>query len=156
MDSTPSAVSAGPMLSLPSWLLTQTAIHAHRLVADGLAEINARGHHYRVLIALRDHGPASQAEIGRRTGIHLSDLVAALNELALGGFVNRTPDPDDGRRNIVVMTPAGRRRLGRLEKRLAEVQAELLFPLAAAERDQLTRLLGRVLAHHEEREVPPG
>ena len=33
----------------PSWLLTQAAQHAHRLVSDGLAAVDARGYHYRVL-----------------------------------------------------------------------------------------------------------
>ena len=47
--------------SLPSWLLTQTANHAHRLVADGFSSVRARGYHYRLLATLEEFGPASQA-----------------------------------------------------------------------------------------------
>jgi len=65
------------MEHLPSWLLTQTAAHAGRLVTERFAEIGARGYHYRLLAQLRT-GPASQADLGRRTGIHFSDVVAAL------------------------------------------------------------------------------
>ncbi|MFG2043314.1 MarR family winged helix-turn-helix transcriptional regulator [Dactylosporangium sp. NPDC048998] len=133
---------------LPSWLLTQTAQHAHRLVSEGLGAVGARGYHYRALTALDREGPASQADLGRRSGIHLSDLVATLNELADGGYVERTPDPSDRRRNVITITPAGRRHLRRLEKQLARVQDELLAPLSAPERAQLSALLRRVLEHH--------
>jgi DNA-binding MarR family transcriptional regulator len=138
------------LLSTPSWLMTQTALHAHRLVSDGLAAVEARGYHYRLLAALDEFGPASQAALGRRSGIHLSDMVAAINELADRELVARTPDPADRRRNIVTITPAGRRQLRRLDKQLAKIQDELLAPLSPTERDQLTRLLTRLLDHHTE------
>ena len=38
--------------------------------------------------------------------------------------------------------------LRRLEELLADVQDELLAPLSAAERQQLTRLLTQILEHH--------
>ncbi|MDQ0380554.1 MarR family winged helix-turn-helix transcriptional regulator [Amycolatopsis thermophila] len=134
--------------TLPSWLITQTAHHAHRLVSEGLAEAGARGYHYRLLAALEESGPASQATLGRRSAIHLSDLVATINELAERGLVSREPDPADRRRNVVTITAAGRRQLKRLDKEITRVQDDLLAPLTAAERDQLTALLGRVLRHH--------
>jgi DNA-binding MarR family transcriptional regulator len=139
------------LASLPSWLLTQTALHAHRLVSDGLAAIGARGYHYRLLATLEEFGPASQAALGRRSGIHFSDIVAAINELADRELVDRAPDPADRRRNIITITPAGRRQLRRLDKQVTRVQDELLAPLAPDERDQLTRLLARLLDHHVRR-----
>lgn len=136
---------------LPSWLLTQTAGHAHRLVGDGFSAVNARGYHYRLLATLEQSGPTSQAALGRHSGIHLSDMVAAVNELAEDGLVERTPDPADRRRNVISLTAAGRRQLRRLEKRLAQVQDELLAPLTPAERRRLTALLSKVLEHHHAR-----
>ncbi|MEU5943455.1 MarR family transcriptional regulator [Micromonospora sp. NPDC047548] len=146
----PPAQDAAPagLTSLPSWLITQTAMHAGRLVSDGLAAVDARGYHYRLLATLDEFGPASQATLGRRSGIHFSDIVAAINELADRELVNRAPDPADRRRNIITITPAGRRQLRRLEKQLAKVQDELLAPLSTDERDLLTHLLTRVLGHH--------
>jgi DNA-binding MarR family transcriptional regulator len=137
--------------SLPSWLLTQTANHAGRLVADGFSSVGARGYHYRLLATLEEFGPASQAALGRRSGIHLSDMVAAINDLADRKLVERAPDPSDGRRNIISLTAAGKRQLRRLEKRLAESQDELLAPLSPEERQRLTELLSRLLDHHNRR-----
>jgi DNA-binding MarR family transcriptional regulator len=134
--------------SLPSRLLSLTALHADRLVSEGLAGADARKWHYAVLVTLREFGPASQAVLSRRTGIYRSDLVAVINELADRGLVERAPDPADRRRNVITMTSQGRRRLGRLDELLATIQDDLLAPLTQPERDQLTRLLTRLLEHH--------
>ncbi|MEE1942834.1 MarR family transcriptional regulator [Streptomyces sp. TRM 70361] len=144
MDETPERLTAKP-----SWLITQLAVHARRLVFDGFAAAGARGYHYRVLAALHEFGPASQAEIGRRCRIDRSDVVAAVNELVEQGFADRTPDPDHGRRNRVTLTGDGLRQLRRMDGVLDQVQDDLLKSLSAEERQTLTRLLGRVLAQHE-------
>lgn len=138
----------------PSWLITQLAVHTRRLVSDGFTAAGARGYHYRLLAALEQFGPASQAQLGRRCRIDRSDVVAAVNELVELGFVDRTPDPDHGRRNKVTLTRAGAGQLRRMDDVLDQVQDELLEPLSAKDRQTLTRLLSRVLAHHEPEDRP--
>ena len=134
---------------LASWLLNRAAAHAGRLVIDGFAEAGARGYHYRLLDSLLAEGPASQATLGRRTGIHLSDMVTALNELEAGGYVARSPDPADRRRNVITVTAQGRRRAAELAERVEQIQQELLDPLTAAEREQLIALLRKLLAKED-------
>jgi MarR family transcriptional regulator, lower aerobic nicotinate degradation pathway regulator len=131
-----------------SWLISQTARHAHRILTDALATAGSRGYDYRLLAALQEFGPESQASLGRRTGMDRSDVVASVNDLEGRGLVQRSPDPADGRRNVITITPAGAVYLQRLDEILAGVQDELLAPLAPAERELLIRLLTRVLVHH--------
>jgi len=113
-----------------------------------MAWLDARRHHYVVLAALDEQGPASQAELGRRTHIDGSDMVAAVNELVERGLVARTLDTIDRRRNLVRLTPAGRRQLQELDQLLDKAQDSLLAPLSPDERRQLVDLLGRVVDHH--------
>ena len=136
--------------SLPTWLLSRSSGRAHRLLADAFAAAGARGYHYRVLAALEDLGPASQATVGRRAEMDRSDVVATLNELEADDLVVRAPDPDDGRRKVVTITTAGKRRLKLLDAVVAEVQATLLAPLSSDERAQLISLLGRIAAPEPE------
>lgn len=143
MSETPERLAAKP-----SWLITQLAVHVRRLVSDGFAGAGARGYHYRVLAALDEFGPASQAELARRCDMDRSDVVAAVNDLVALEQVERAPDPDDRRRNVVTRTPAGEEQLRRLDRALDAVQGELLAPLRADERQTLTRLLTEVLTHH--------
>jgi DNA-binding MarR family transcriptional regulator len=133
----------------PSWLITQLAMHARRLVFDGFTAAGARGYHYRILAALHEFGPASQAQLGRRCRIDRSDVVAAVNELVEQGFVDRSPDPEHGRRNRVTLTGSGLDQLRRMDAVLDQVQDDLLEPLSAEDRQALTSLLSRVLAHHD-------
>jgi MarR family transcriptional regulator, lower aerobic nicotinate degradation pathway regulator len=134
--------------ALPSWLINQAALPANRLVTEGLASADMRRHHYSLLATLDQFGPASQADLSRRTTIDRSDMVATVNELAEQGLVERAPDPTDRRRNVVTITARGRRQLRKLDRLLAEVQDELLAPLSAEERTQLVGMLTRVIDHH--------
>ena len=59
----------------PSWLVSEVSRVAHRLLTGKLATAGSRGYHYRLLAALQEFGPASQAKLGRRTGMDRSDIV---------------------------------------------------------------------------------
>jgi DNA-binding MarR family transcriptional regulator len=133
---------------LPSWLLNQAALHASRLVGESFARAGVRRYHFSVLVALDEDGPASQAALGRRLWIDRSDMVAVINDLERDGLVARVRDETDRRRNLVRLTPAGKRALARLDAQVEEAQAALLAPLSAAERRTLERLLARVVDHH--------
>jgi DNA-binding MarR family transcriptional regulator len=144
----PSDAAPALLMAKPTWLVSQVSGHAHRLLAARLADAGARGYHVRVLAALAEFGPASQASLGRRVEMDRSDVTAAVGELAADGFVERTADAEDRRRNVVTITGAGRARLASLDAILNGVQDELLAPLSAQERATLTGLLTRVLDHH--------
>lgn len=131
----------------PSWLISQISAHAHRLLTGRLATAGARGYHFRLLAALEEFGPASQASLGRHTQLDRSDVTAAVSELAAQELVRRATDHTDRRRNIITITDTGRAQLRRLNALLAEVQDELLAPLSPGERQSLASTLTRVLGH---------
>ncbi|MFE2431617.1 MarR family winged helix-turn-helix transcriptional regulator [Streptomyces sp. NPDC059373] len=131
--------------TLPSWSINQVAIAANRLTDRALAETGSRRHHFAMLAALEEFGPSSQADLGRCTGIDRSDVVAAINAMAERGFVERNPDPSNGRRNIVTITAAGKDHLENLSALLCDAQAQLLRTLSATESKTLTELLSRIL-----------
>ncbi|WP_433824781.1 MarR family winged helix-turn-helix transcriptional regulator [Actinoplanes sp. CA-015351] len=142
MEEIPARLSAKP-----TWLITQLSVYAHRLATEAFTAAGARGYHYRILTALDEFGVASQADLGRRCNMDRSDVVAAINEMAGQGYVERTPDPADRRRNLVSLTETGQQQRQRLEESLARAQDELLAPLTAAEKTTLTHLLHEVLTH---------
>ncbi|MFD8595190.1 MarR family winged helix-turn-helix transcriptional regulator [Kitasatospora sp. NPDC059646] len=134
--------------AIPSRLIAGAAIAADRLVAERLATEGARKWHFAVLVALAETGAASQAELGRRTGIYRSDMVAVLNELADADCIRRDPDPVDRRRNVITLTPVGRRRLERLDALVTDAQRALLAPLTPAQQTELVHLLTVLTDHH--------
>jgi DNA-binding MarR family transcriptional regulator len=138
------------LTQLPSWLLTQSAAQAHRIVTESFAAGGARAYHFRLLATLVEFGPASQAELGRRSCIDRSDVVAALNELEGDGYVERSPDPADARRNIITITTAGKRQYKRLTNLVGKAQEEIFAPLSATDRARLTTILTKLLGYHQE------
>lgn len=149
--SIPTAPAPRRLAGLPSWLVSQLALHAQRLVGDVLAQDGMRKHHFAVLVALDENGLISQAELGRSVWIDRSDLHAVLNDLERDGLVARVRDENDRRRKLVDLTPAGAAALERLNARIEAAQDALLEPLSAAERRELRRLLTRLAEHHAER-----
>jgi MarR family transcriptional regulator, lower aerobic nicotinate degradation pathway regulator len=141
--------------TLPSRLTNQAALTANRIVDHALARAGLRRYHYALLATLEEAGPASQAALGRRTGIDRSDMVATVNDLADRGLLERAPDPADRRRNVITVTEAGRTRLTQLDQLLAAAQDEFLAPLPDDDRRQLIDLLTRVVDHHGDRTVRP-
>ena len=128
----------------PTWLLSRAQARAQAILAEAFAAHGVRGYHFRLLAALDQHGPASQADLGRATGIDRSDVVAVLNELVADGLAERAPDPDDRRRNVVTITAAGAEVLEQLDSVLDQVQEAVLAPLSPNERRQLVRLLAKL------------
>lgn len=127
------------------WLLGRASLRGTQLTRAKLNEHGVGKWHYAVLAALTEFGAAAQAELGRRLGIDRSDMVAILNVLEGQGFVSRAPDPDDRRRNSVVLTEAGAAALTRFDRLIAEADDALLSGLSPAERQQLVGLLEHLI-----------
>src|SRR5260370_26305321 len=87
----------------PTWLISETSRHAHRLLTEKLAEAGSRGYDYRLLAALQEFGPASQARLGRRTGMDRSHVAAVLNDLASPGLAERSAGPADPPRDAITI-----------------------------------------------------
>jgi MarR family transcriptional regulator, lower aerobic nicotinate degradation pathway regulator len=128
----------------PTWLLSRANARSQALLADAFSSEGLRGYHFRLLAALDQYGPSSQAELGRGTGIDRSDVVAALNDLVEGGLARREPDPVDSRRNVVTITRRGLSTLERLDGAVDDVQAAVLAPLTPTERTTFVRLLAKL------------
>ncbi len=132
---------------LPTWMLSQAAVRAHRLLAEALSGSDARGHHFRLLAALHEQGPTNQATLGRRTALDRSDVAVGVDELEHRGLARRSPDPADGRRKLVQITDAGGRFLADLDSVIETVQDDVLRPLTTEQRRDFLDLLARLQPH---------
>jgi DNA-binding MarR family transcriptional regulator len=87
----------------------------------------------------------TQRELADVMCIDANMVVLLLNGLEEHGFAVRERDPEDRRRHIVRITPAGRKALVRAERVLESVRDEALGPLDADERGALRALLAKAL-----------
>lgn len=128
----------------PTWLLGRANARSQALLADAFAQAEVRGYHFRVLAALEEHGPTSQADLSRTTGIDTSDVVAAVNHLVSTGLVRRQPNEVDRRRNVISITKSGLTAVDRVGSVVDRVQGLVLEPLSENERKTFLRLLAKL------------
>ena len=130
-----------------TWLISRNYARSHGLLQDGFSASGTglRSYHYRLLAALQEWGPSSQADLGRSTAVDRSDVVNVLGELEQRKLIKRSVDPTNKRRNIVSITPAGSRQLAALDMVIDAVQEQVLAPLSEAERRQLHKLLRKLV-----------
>jgi MarR family transcriptional regulator, lower aerobic nicotinate degradation pathway regulator len=129
---------------LPTWLLSQAAVRSHRILHARLAEVGASGYEYRVLSALDAESTATQAQLGRLTGLDRRDVAVTVQALEKAALLNRSRSPDDARVLVVRLTSAGRRRCRGLDRVVREAQEEVFGPLAESDRRRLVRSLSQL------------
>jgi DNA-binding MarR family transcriptional regulator/GNAT superfamily N-acetyltransferase len=81
------------------------------------------------------------AELRRRLGLDSGYLSRMLRQLEQERLVAVGPDPSDGRRRVVRLSPAGRREWRRLDRRSEELAQRLVDPLSERQRAELATAL---------------
>jgi DNA-binding MarR family transcriptional regulator len=147
---------------LPSELIDSNAFLLKRLgmlaKERSFAAYEAAGftpYQHAALLVLDEGSRETQGEIADVLGYDRGQLVGILDELEEGGLIDRKRDPNDRRRHIVSMTPAGRRALARLRTLAKQIDDEYLAPLSDEDRETLHALLLRLAEVHEPRCAPP-
>ena len=64
-----------------------------------------------ILVHLEQHGDCSATELAAAVRVSHQAIASALRDMEAMGLVTRHPDPTDGRRSLVEMTPTGHRAL---------------------------------------------
>jgi DNA-binding MarR family transcriptional regulator len=124
-------------------LLTQLQKALHRRSSEELLGMRLKP--YMTLGYIREHPGTTQQELENALFMDANAVVLILNELEAAQFSIRRRDPQDRRRHIVEMTPAGRRALERADKARESLEDEVLAPLSPEERTTLRSLVQRVL-----------
>jgi DNA-binding MarR family transcriptional regulator len=98
-----------------------------------------------VLKMLAAVGPSSQRLLSDELRIDRTVMVGLCDSLEKAGHVRREPAPGDRRAYAVTLTDSGRRLLDRAEKSIPGFLDHTFQDLTAAERGQLSVLLGKLL-----------
>jgi DNA-binding MarR family transcriptional regulator len=96
-----------------------------------------------VLLAFSREGRLGMSKIGQRLMVHPTSATNIVQRLDAQGFVERVPNPDDGRGTLAVITPAGREAMEAATADLVRLRFGLDM-LTAAEHEQLFELLRKV------------
>ena len=96
-----------------------------------------------VMQHLRDEG-SRITEIAERAQLTKQTVVYLVNELEALGYVERLPDPHDGRAKIVVATERGRAGVDEARRVAAEIERDMEKLIGVRKMDELRALLGEL------------
>ena len=132
-------------------LLKRLGMEIKEAYREAFEEAGASPFHYSVLAVLEESPRETQATIADSLGYDRSWLVGLLDELEEQGLIERRRDPDDRRRHLVSLQPAGKQKLAELRAVSKRVEDEFLASLEPEQRASLHELLLQLTAHHDPR-----
>jgi DNA-binding MarR family transcriptional regulator len=108
-----------------------------------LAQLDVNPGQYGALMALGEADRLGQQRLAEVIGVDPRNAVPIIDALAEQGLVSREVDPSDRRRRVLQLTARGRAVAGNLASGAAEIETDLLRPLAPDEQASLRRMLPR-------------
>ena len=99
---------------------------------------------FAALVKLRDIGQVSQNQLGRLTAMDAATMQGVIKRLIARKFIERRPDPEDRRRLLLRLSPAGETLISGAVLVGHEISAETLAPLSPTERSLFLALLRRL------------
>jgi DNA-binding MarR family transcriptional regulator len=142
------AAGPGPapeLIERLGYLLKHAQLMLAEHTADALRPYGLSGRELAVLLVLSGQEPASQQQAAGRLGIDRTTMVAFVDALENRGLVERHPDANDRRRNVVVLTKAGRDTLRDATRASDEAERRFLAPLGESAAQQLKGSLRKVI-----------
>ena len=104
---------------------------------------------FAILNALMDDPGEDQITLSNRVAFDPATFGSVIGRIEVKGWVTREADPGDRRRKLLWITPEGEKMALDMKRAVAKAQQRIVAPLDAAERRQLSVLLGKLIAGHE-------
>lgn len=144
-DSAGQGVDVGPLAGKVGYALRRAQLAVFDEIIAAFAELDLRPAQYSVLVLL-EHAPGlKQSDVAGALGIQRANFVALFDGLERRGLARRSPTPNDRRSYALYLTEAGAGVLARAARLDAGLEAGLDARLGPGGREQLLKLLERVL-----------
>lgn len=102
---------------------------------------------YILLVCLSHFDALTAQDVARISRRPRNTISRAVHRMLAEGYLDRAPDPEDGRQSHLRITPAGRKMHGRISTYLTRRQDEVLAGLDPDERATLLRILKKAALH---------
>jgi DNA-binding MarR family transcriptional regulator len=143
MSSPDDQVPSAPQLVEALLTLTQAIRRRHNA---RLASYDSSVPRSRLMRAMIELGTPRMSDLAAHLGLTARTITTAVDVLESEGLLARRPAPGDRRATLVELTPAGRNHVEEWQAFQRQLAEEVVAPLTANERRQLSTLLERIRA----------
>lgn len=106
---------------------------------------------YLLLFCLAHLPELTAQDVANMTGRPRNSISRAVHRMLSEGFLDRTPDPDDGRQAMLTITPKGRKLHERIVQGFIARENKLLGVLDREDREALDRILEKLVLRNSAR-----
>jgi DNA-binding MarR family transcriptional regulator len=124
--------------ALLSFVTSAIIVPAYDAVKRDFGIIRAE---YMLLLCLSHFPVLTAQDVSRLTGRPRNSISRAVHRMLKEGFIERAPDPDDGRQSKLTITPIGREMHSQVASYVQTQQDKVLDVLQLDERKTLVKLL---------------
>ena len=133
----------------PGHLIRRAQQFAVAVFMEETADYDVTPVQFAMLNALMDAPGTDQVTLAARVAFDPATSGSVIGRLEAKGWVRREADLRDRRRKLLRVTPEGEQTVQQMKKAVVKAQTRILAPLNTAEREQLVRLLDKLVAGHE-------
>lgn len=133
----------------PGYLIRRAHQVSVALFATGMADFDLTPVQFAMLNALMDEPGEDQITLASKVAFDAATSGAVITRLENKGLLRRDADPQDKRRKLLSLTPAGEQMVVAMKTAVVQVQNHITAPLTGDEAQELTRLLAKLITGHE-------
>jgi DNA-binding MarR family transcriptional regulator len=133
----------------PGHLIRRAQQIAVSIFTEQLSSADITPVQFAILNALLGSPGIDQVSLAKRVAFDPATSGSVIGRLEAKGWVVRQADPNDRRRKLLVVTPAGVQALGLVQADVARIQEKILSPLTPQEQRQFVQLLLRLVQGHQ-------
>jgi DNA-binding MarR family transcriptional regulator len=124
--------------------LLRVAMQRHSNIFTSEIIANLTAPQFSALVKLMQEGPLSQNHLGRLIYLDVATIKGVVGRLRTRGLVTSKDDPNDARRHMITLTPAGRRVVEAAVPQAARITEKTLEPLSDKEQATFLNLLKKL------------
>jgi DNA-binding MarR family transcriptional regulator len=134
----------------PGHLIRRAQQLAVAIFMEETANFDATPVQFAILNALMDDPGEDQITLSNRVAFDPATFGSVVGRIEAKGWVTRKADPGDKRRKLLWITAEGEKVALSMKRAVVRAQQRIVAPLDADERVQLSVLLGKLVASHED------
>jgi len=133
------------VLSAAGYLLMKAGILIGRTFDEVLDSFGLTARQFLLMSVVCESQSESQLEVSRHLHLDPTIVVGLVDELETRGLITRTRHPDDRRRSVLELTPAGTKLLRKATARTTAAEEAFLAELSRTEQTVFREALARVV-----------
>lgn len=107
-------------------------------------ELGLTSSQWKVIMALKFFNGISQKELASKIYVDGSTLVPVIDKMENGGLVERKPDPNDRRNNLIFLTKKSESTIGSIIEILLQLRKEFYKGISQKEQDKVQTILRKI------------